>query len=175
MRRDIGPPVSSKATTRAEEPAAASIDRISEFRRLLNRPLAERVREYRYRCAQCVIFGLPVLALQWFGPRLSSGPEEAARWVPILQAVLAGWICYVGALPMVVEGMIGSGWMVRSNLVVSAATIIAYLYSGGSLVLGLIHGHPGYRTLFHVVVITLVVWNALGWSVTLRLQKQEQK
>lgn len=174
MRRDIGPPVSSKGTTSAEEPAAA-VDRISEFRRLLNRPLAERVREYRYRCAQCVIFGLPVLALQWVGPRLSSGPEEAARWVPMLQAVLAGWICYVGALPMVVEGIIGSGWIVRSNLVVCAATMVAYLYSVGSLVIGLVHGHASYRTLFHVIVIALVVWNALGWWVTLRLQPQGQK
>src|SRR5262249_32594294 len=76
---------------------AQSIDSI------LHRPVSERVREYKYRFAQSLVFGLPVLALSLFGPAL--GGPEAGRWIGLLQSLLAGWVMYVGVTGMLVEAL----------------------------------------------------------------------
>src|SRR5437016_2553518 len=75
----------------------------SQIENLLTRPLDQRRRESKYRFAQGVVFGLPVLALQRWGTSL--GPADAARWVPILQALLAGWVMYLN-LGMLFEGLL---------------------------------------------------------------------
>ena len=49
-----------------------------------NRPVADRRREFKYRCAQALIFGLPVLVLQYFGHSLGGSRQEASRWIAIL-------------------------------------------------------------------------------------------
>jgi hypothetical protein len=135
-----------------------------EFQNALERPPNERCREYRYRCAQCVVFGLPVLALEWFGPKLSGSSDEASRWVPILQAILAGWICYVGALGMLVEGLMTFRRGVRADFIVATLSIGAYLYSLVSAIGVFVHGRPFYRPLlFTFVVLALSLWNALQW------------
>jgi cation transport ATPase len=127
---------------------------------LLARPAAERAREFRYRFAQCLIFGAPVLALQWFGPMLSPRADEASRWVSLLQAILAGWICYIGALPILVEGLIVLRRRTSLDLLVSAAVIVAYLYSVVALSGVFIRGRLFYRPLlFFVVTLVLVLWN----------------
>src|SRR5687768_3571371 len=71
---------------------------------VLSRPDEQRRREHKYRCAQAIIFGLPVLALQLWGPTL--GANEGERWVGLFQAILAGWVMCVGATGMIVEGII---------------------------------------------------------------------
>src|SRR5437867_3364487 len=76
----------------------------SDLQSVLSRPPQERQREHRYRFAQTLIFGLPVLALQWFGRRL--GGEEQDRWIGLLQALLTGWIVYVGAAGLAFEGLL---------------------------------------------------------------------
>src|SRR3954471_24566181 len=70
---------------------------------LLSRPPEQRRMEFRYRFAQSVVFGLPVLALQRYGGAL--GPTDSERWVSLLSALLAGWVLYVN-LGMLVEGLI---------------------------------------------------------------------
>jgi hypothetical protein len=70
----------------------------------LDRPLERRVREFKYRCAQTFVFGIPVLALQMFGRRL--GGPESERWIAILQGLLCGWIVYVAAVGMTVGAVI---------------------------------------------------------------------
>src|SRR5687767_3056847 len=75
---------------------------VDTLQSLLDRPVSERLRESKYRFAQSVVFGLPVLALQWFGYRL--GGTEADRWIGLLQLLLAGWIMYVGAAGLLFEG-----------------------------------------------------------------------
>jgi cation transport ATPase len=174
MRRDIGPPVSSKAAaTNAPERGsipdragtAAQADVIGEFRRLLARPAAERSREYRYRFAQSLIFGLPVLGLQWFGPLLSARADEAARWVPLLQAILSGWICYIAALPMLVEGIVVIRESLRADLVVGTLAVGTFIYSVVLLGAIFVHQSFSYRPpLFDWVVMLLIAWNGVRWA-----------
>ena len=73
------------------------------------------------------MFGLPVLALQWKGTAL--GGAEADRWVGILQALLAGWVVYVGAAGMLFEGLILLPRRVMAELIPALLAVAAYLFS----------------------------------------------
>ena len=98
---------------------------------LLNRPASQRRQEFKYRLGQSVVFGLPVLALAKFGRSL--GGVEADRWVSLLQALLAGWVVYVGATGMVAEGILlllgrrPLRGQFLGNLIVGAAALVIYL------------------------------------------------
>ena len=130
---------------------------------LLARPAHQRRIEYKYRCAQAIIFGLPVLALQYLGPRL--GGAESPRWIGILQALLAGWVVYVGAAGMLFEGLVTiSNRTVWPDLVVALISLALYLYSLGSVLAIFIVGHLAYQPLlFHVSVLILALWSGLRW------------
>jgi len=147
----------------AKAPSNAPVDdsrrRLSE---LLGRPTLQRRLEYKYRCAQAVIFGLPVLGLQYFGPSL--GGAESSRWVAILQAILAGWLVYVGATGMFFEGILTLSRGISSDLIVATFAIAAYLWSLGSVLAIFVIGHLAYQPLlFHLCVIALAVWAGLRW------------
>jgi cation transport ATPase len=148
----------------ADATSPATPDAAGELRRLIHRSPVERCREFRYRVAQSLIFGLPVLGLQYLGPQLSPRPDEAARWVPLLQAILTCWICYIGALPMLVEGLLLVREKLRVDLIVAALAIGACLYSLFLLLGVLIDRQTVYRSFFfHDVVIVLVAWNGVRW------------
>ena len=125
------------------------------FTDLLHRPPDQRRREYQYRFAQSVVFGLPVLALQHFGHRL--GGAEADRWVAILQALLAGWVMYVGGAGMLFESLV---WLFRrrftADLLPSAAAAALYLLTFYRLATG---RPPG----FHWSVLLIAAWTGLCW------------
>ena len=133
---------------------------------LLNRPIEQRQREFRYRCAQAFVFGVPVLALQWLGPKL--GGAEAPRWIALLQAILTGWIVYIGALAMLVEGLLVRSTRLLADTIVAALATGMYLYSLITVIPVLIIGRmlPGPR-LFHWVVMMLIVWTGLRcWQLS---------
>src|SRR2546428_9823632 len=69
---------------------------------VFDRSAAQRRQEFKYRFGQSIVFGLPVIALQWFGRSL--GGAEPDRWVTLFQALLAGWAVYVRATRMLGEG-----------------------------------------------------------------------
>ena len=126
---------------------------------LLARPDDQRLREYKYRFSQAVVFGLPVLALQIWGRAL--GGPEADRWAGILQALLAGWVVYVGAAGMVFEGLILLPRRVIADLI---PALLAYVFSLASVLHVLFTGHLWYRPLlFHVCVIIVAVWTGWQW------------
>jgi cation transport ATPase len=129
---------------------------------ILQRPDEQRLREYRYRCAQAAVFGAPVIALQCFGLKL--GGVEAARWVTVLQALLTGWILYIGVTGMFFEGLIllpRRG--VSADLLISLAAMVMYSASVvAALIRALFARQPGLR-LFHFVVVLIVSWTALRW------------
>ena len=128
---------------------------------MLSRPRDERRREYRYRFSQSVVFGLPVVALQAYGPAL--GPLDSDRWVSLLQALLAGWVVYVN-LGMFAEGVLLRGRGLRGDLAASALAIALYLYSLISSAAGVAVGRLWYRPiLFHVTVILLAGWTGWRW------------
>lgn len=126
----------------------------------LSRPLADRAREHRYRFAQGMVFGLPVVALQYLGPLL--GGAEAGRWIGLFQALLAGWVVYVSATGMLVEGLLRHGRSIDFPVALLALSV--YLTSLISW-LGLIfQGRPfGLPPAFHITVAILVVWTGLRW------------
>jgi energy-converting hydrogenase Eha subunit A len=132
---------------------------------LLNRPAAERQREHRYRFSQSVVFGLPVIALQWFGHRL--GGDEAAIWIAVFQALLAGWVIYVAATGMLVEAM----RLRRLTLDAAAAGVAVALYLASILAtLMLLLDAPGWVTaLYHWSVLVLIAWTGTQWWRLARL------
>jgi cation transport ATPase len=127
---------------------------------LLSRPPDQRAREQRFRFGQAVVFGLPVLALQWFGTDL--GGPEARRWVALLQAVLCGWIVYTGASGPVFEGIVRvlAGRGLSLDLLVAGAATAVFIFSLIATVSLLMAGHA-LPPLFHVVVIVLGGWSGL--------------
>src|SRR5690349_6759759 len=87
-----------------------------------DRDAIERVRQWKYRFAQSVVFGIPVIGLHFLGPRL--GGPEAARWVGLFEAILAGWVLYVGALGMIGDAVLREKLTI--HLVIAVAAIAAY-------------------------------------------------
>jgi hypothetical protein len=136
----------------------------ARLEQLLARPDDQRLREYKYRCAQAVVFGVPVFALQWLGPSL--GGPEAPRWIAILEALLAGWVVYVGAAGMLFERIVllpRRG--VHVELLVAFLAVALYLTS---LIRGVIPifitGHVGGGPLlFPWSVALIAVWSAMRW------------
>ena len=139
----------------------------------LSRPRPERIREYKYRFAQSVVFGLPVLALQEFGPSL--GGPEAGRWVAVLQALLAGWVVYVAAAGMLFESAL---LLIRRrfspDLPAAAVAVGAYLI-GLSRALGLVLGSAGSTPSFHWAVVILAAWTGLRWLTLAKTSTPDAK
>ena len=141
------------------KPDDAPASRLSE---LLARPKDQRLREYKYRFSQAVVFGLPVVALQIWGRAL--GGPEADRWVGILQALLAGWVVYVGAAGMLFEGLILLSRRALPDLIIAMVAVVAYLFSVVSVVHVFFTGRLWYRPLlFHVSVIVIAGWTGWQW------------
>lgn len=128
---------------------------------MLARPRDQRVREYKYRFAQSMVFGLPVIALEVFGHAL--GGRDAQRWVGLLQTLLTGWVVYVGAIGMAVEGLL---FCMRRRITldffVAFTAIVGYLLSLVFYLMTLL-GRTGFHPLFAGVVTVLIVGNAIGW------------
>jgi cation transport ATPase len=130
------------------------------LRELLSRPVSERAREYRFRLGQSVVFGLPVVVLQFWGSGL--GGREAAKWVGIFQALLAGWVVYVSAAGMLFEGILLLPRRVSADLICALIALAAYLLSSFRLV-HILFGVTAARPIFHAVVLILGVWSAGRW------------
>ena len=129
---------------------------------LRSRPQEQRLREYKYRCAQSIIFGIPVIALQLFGRRL--GGPEAALWVAVLQAALASWIVYVGAAGMLAEGVVLLRERVSPDFLVAVLAIVFYLGSLAALTYILCTSRAfDRRFYFDAAVIVIAIWNGAQW------------
>jgi cation transport ATPase len=129
---------------------------------LLNRPISERIREHKYRFAQCMVFGLPVIALHFFGPKL--GGPEAARWIGLLQALLAGWCLYIGALPLLSEGaMLLSLGKLKFDLVVALAAMVLCIVGVVGWFFTLRGRAPPVSGGFAMEVVLLVLWSLVQW------------
>lgn len=134
---------------------------LSPIESLLSRPAEQRLREYKYRFAQSAVFGLPVVALEVFGRAL--GGAEADRWVGVLQALLAGWVVYVGAAGMLFEGLLLIRRRVRGDLVVASLAWGLYLLSLVRVLGILLSRDTSWPTFFHWSVLLIAAWTALQW------------
>ncbi|HEY1628333.1 MAG TPA: hypothetical protein VGF52_00660 [Tepidisphaeraceae bacterium] len=134
------------------------------MRATLARPWDQRQREFKYRFAQAVIFGLPVIALQYFGHSLGGTPSEANRWIAILQGLLCTWVVYVAAAGMLFEGIVLLPHVLRLDFVIAAIAMLLYLFSIISMLPIFIHGHPlNMPRLFHYVIFILAIWCGFRW------------
>ena len=130
---------------------------------ILNRPDAERLREYKYRFAQSTVFGLPVIALHFVGPLL--GGEESGRWVGLFQMLLAGWVMYVGVMGMAVESLLRR--TITSDGLIALAAIICYLSAFCALFyLFTTAKPPKFHGEFYWAVVIALVWSAVQWFRT---------
>ncbi len=120
---------------------------------VLARPLDQRIREHKYRCAQAIVFGLPVIGLQYFGQKL--GGPESTRWVAIMQFILTGWILFIAATGMISEGVM----LIASRRELTADFVIAII----AIALFAISCIPSAPRMFHIVVMIIVLWCALRW------------
>ena len=136
---------------------------------LLDRSDLERLREFKYRFGQSIVFGLPVAALELVGRSL--GGHEADRWVSLLQGLLAGWVVYVAATGMAVEGVLLlvarrrlSAWLL-TDAAVSCASLLLYLISLLRLVPLLTGNSIADRlpSFFTAAVVLLAAWSCLRW------------
>jgi cation transport ATPase len=145
-------------------PAESSAISSNPVDELLTRPADQRRREYKYRFSQSVVFGLPVIALQYLGPML--GPRDAERWVGVLQALLTGWVIYVNS-GMIFEGVILL--LGRRGVTLDLVVMVTSLCLYAASVLSVMHiFSPGHHLwfeplLFHAAVILLGAWNGLRW------------
>lgn len=130
---------------------------------LLSRPLEQRKREFQYRFAQSVVFGLPVIALQYVGPMLGGISEERERWIGILQLLLTGWIVYVAAAGMVFEGILLVRQRFSLDLVIGLIAIGVFLYSAASVGHVVVDGTLWYPVRFYLAVILLILWTGFRW------------
>ena len=121
-------------------------------------------RQTKYRLAQSVVFGLPVITLHAFGRQL--GGPEAGRWVGLLEGLLAGWVMYVGAF-----GWIGDAlWLrrrVTTHLIVGIAAIVTFLMGGAELVAVLFQRKtPGQTGGFFIATALVIAWSAIAWMLS---------
>lgn len=131
---------------------------------LLARPPAERAREFKYRFAQSLVFGLPVAALHWLGPML--GGAEAPKWTGLFQTLLAGWIIYAAAAGMIFEGalLVARGRVTLDFIVATVAAIVYLVGVAGWLSLLIRGGTSTLPMPFHYPVILLAAWCGLRWA-----------
>ena len=136
---------------------------------VFDRSAVQRRQEFKYRFGQSIVFGFPVIALQWFGRSL--GGAESDRWVTLFQALLAGWVVYVGAMGMLAEGALLLVVRRRrpvdllADFVVATAAVLLYL-AGVPRLVGLLigkRGALGWPAPFAGVVVLLALWSAFRW------------
>jgi cation transport ATPase len=129
---------------------------------LLTRPIDQRIREFKYRFAQAVVFGLPVLALQRFGRAL--GWVEGDRWVGLMQLALAGWVVYVAAAGMLFEGIVLlARRQLRIDLIIALIALTLYFLSAASIARLVVRGSLWFPPRFDAVVALLIVWCGVRW------------
>ena len=139
-----------------------------DLQTVLDRPLSERLREHKYRFAQCVVFGIPVIALHLLGPKL--GGSDAARWTGLLQSLLAGWIVYLGAIPLLAEGfLLIMHRRFKIDMLIGVCAVVLYIVGVAGWIMTLRGRAPFFPSAFSCCVMLLVLWSGVQW---LRLWSQ---
>jgi cation transport ATPase len=145
----------------AVEPPPATAPAAETFEAILARPAEQRAREFKYRFAQSIVFGLPVIALQRYGSAL--GWVESARWSGTLQLLLASWVMYIAAAGMLFEGLVSLRRTFSADLLIALAAVCLYVFSVWSIAHTLVRGNAWHRPRFDAAVILLAVWSGIRY------------
>jgi hypothetical protein len=144
-------------------------DSLSALNALLQRPLDQRIREYQYRAAQSAVFGLPVLALHFFGHFLGSGAD---RWPILMQMLLTGWIVYVSATGMIFEALLTMRPQFAADFSIAAIATALFAFSSARVIYQIaITASATATTYFHLTVLLLLAWTALRFTWLSRQRK----
>jgi len=131
-----------------------------DIQTILNRPAAERLREHNYRFAQCLIFGIPVLALQYLGPKL--GGSDAPRWTGLLQTLLAGWTVYIGAVPLLAEGFVLMAHrQFKIDAVIAGCAALLYIVGVAGWIMTLRGRAAFFAGAFGLSVVVVILWSGV--------------
>ena len=117
----------------------------------------ERRRQWKYRFAQSLIFGLPIVALHFIGPKL--GGPEAPRSVALFEALLAGWVLYVGALGMIGDALVRRG--ITADGLVALVAMGIYVVGVWRLIASVNEKTPGLSRGFLASAVLIIVWSAI--------------
>jgi cation transport ATPase len=129
---------------------------------LTNRSQTERLREFKYRFAQSAVFGLPVLALHFYGPFL--GRAEAPRWIGFLEILLSGWVVWIGLFAMVVEALLIK--IPTFDSIIASIGLVAFLFAAISFIRLLLSQSVSHLMIgFPVAVAISILWNGLRWKM----------
>jgi hypothetical protein len=116
-----------------------------------------------------------VLALQLFGPSL--GGPESSKWIGLFQALLAGWVMYIGALPILLEEAMDTMLRPRHqrsrslSMLVVLLALMFYVIGIATWVLILLRRSPIIPAPFAITVSIVILW--CGWK-SLRLSRRPQ-
>jgi hypothetical protein len=135
-------------------------NRESQIQDLLDRPADQRLKEYKYRFSQSVVFGLPVLALQRWGSVL--GPADSNRWVSLLQSLLCGWVLYAN-LGMLFEGLLVPRLRLRGDFIIASVATILYLATFVSALCGIVTARLLYPLFYAPIILLLMAWTGWRW------------
>ena len=136
---------------------------LSRVELLLARPDEQRLREYKYRCAQALIFGLPVMALEYFGRSLGA---EYGQTLVCGTARLGGFPVGIVANQhhrvRPADGPLQFGGVLYVD---SAEKVARFVMNCNQDFLPIIFtGHLGRGPiLFHVVIALLATWTGARW------------
>ena len=115
-----------------------------------------------------MVFGIPVLALQFLGPRLSG--SDSARWTGLLQSLLGGWIVYIGAVPLIAEGfLLIAQRQFKIDMLIALGALVLYILGVAGWIMTLRGRAAPFPSAFSCSVVILVLWSGVQW---LRLASQ---
>ncbi|MBI1337888.1 MAG: hypothetical protein GC164_13130 [Phycisphaera sp.] len=93
----------------------------------------QTAKEYRARLAQALVYLLPAVVLHYVGPYLAEGGgrEPSAMLYPwLFEALLVGWACFVGAWPILWQGVAAARHLrATGDLLASVIILLSYLPS----------------------------------------------
>ena len=120
------------------------------------REFAKRLRIGRQAVITALMYGLPVMGLEFLGPRLASTAAGGDVWWRVLQGVLCGMLLYSPAGGPIVFGGLRAAWLRAPNMdsLIALGVLAAFVSSAVAVVLpSATHYH------FHAVAMILAFIN----------------
>lgn len=122
--------------------------------------------EYKSRFATAIMFGLPALALHWFGEFLAGGAQSPRDMLYpwLIEMLLVGWVCIAAGWPILWQGALSLRGLRMTNDLLTSFIIFAAFVPSALFSIGVIIGvDPPFALrgpTFHaaLLTVTLVVW-----------------
>ncbi len=126
----------------------------------------EAARQWKGRLAQALVYGLPAVALHYVAPILAeAGGSRKFLYPWFFEMLLAGWVCVVGAWPVLWQGALSLAHLrMTAELFFTAVLLGAFVPSAVGVATIVVRAEPWFSPngpTFHAVVV--LVWSA-AWQ-----------